>query len=205
MSAAFWNLIERGGVIMWPLLGLSLIAVTLSIERLWFFVRTNHPGRRARLTQMTGLLLRGEFASVRTLADSDRSVYGAMRRRLLDSTPPSEVAAAAAVESQRRRLERYSATLSTIITAAPMLGILGTVLGIISSFEVLADQTSADPRSVSRGIAEALITTAAGLIISLCTLFPYNGFRAQIDRTLSRMETLAAAAVGSDRSDRDGS
>ena len=116
----------------------------------------------------------------------------------------TEALAVDAVESQRRRLERFMPTLSTIITAAPMLGILGTVLGIISSFEVLSEQSAAaggtDPRSVSLGIAEALITPAAGLIVSLLTLFPYNAFRAQIERTLTRLETLAnSAMVGTHR------
>lgn len=87
-------------------------------------------------------------------------------------------------------------TLSTIITVAPMLGILGTVLGIISSFELLSDQaTTADPRSVSQGIAEALITTAVGLVIAIFTLFPYNSLRAQVNRTLSAIESLTWAAV----------
>ena len=87
-------------------------------------------------------------------------------------------------------------TLSTIITAAPMLGILGTVLGIIASFQVLAEQTAVtDPARVSQGIAEALVTTAAGLLIAVVTLFPYNALRAQVDRTLSRIESLAASAL----------
>ena len=90
--------------------------------------------------------------------------------------------------------------LSTIITAAPLLGILGTVIGIISSFQVLSEQTAAtDPRSVSHGIAEALLTTAAGLTIALVTLFPYMAFRGQIDRTLGRIELLAAATRAHDR------
>ena len=101
------------------------------------------------------------------------------------------------VESQRPRLERFMPTLSTIITAAPMLGILGTVLGIISSFEVIGQAGSAgDPSLVSQGIAEALLTTAAGLIVALLVLIPYNLFRSQVDRTLGRIETLVAAIQG---------
>ena len=77
-----------------------------------------------------------------------------------------------------------------------MLGILGTVLGIIASFELLSAQNaSTDPQSVSQGIAESLLTTAAGLVVAVVTLFPYNALRAQVDRTLSRLESLAAAAL----------
>ena len=84
-------------------------------------------------------------------------------------------------------------TLSTIITAAPMLGILGTVTGLIQAFNILSDEGVSDPRAISPAVAEALITTAAGLVIAIGVLFPYNAFRAQLDRTLSRIESLIAA------------
>ena len=85
--------------------------------------------------------------------------------------------------------------LSTVITAAPMLGILGTVLGIIQSFELLGGENIlTDPKQVSAGIAEALITTASGLSVALLTLFPFMAFKAQSDRALGRMEALSAAA-----------
>ena len=85
--------------------------------------------------------------------------------------------------------------LSTIITAAPMLGILGTVTGIIQSFNLIGSQNvMTDPHLVSGGIAEALITTAAGLVVALLTLFPFMAFRAQVDRSLGRLEVLVASA-----------
>jgi len=85
--------------------------------------------------------------------------------------------------------------LSTIITAAPLLGILGTVIGIIRSFNLLGEQRMlTDTRLVATGIAEALLTTALGLVIALVTLFPYMAFRKQADRALGRMESLIASA-----------
>jgi biopolymer transport protein ExbB len=99
------------------------------------------------------------------------------------------------VERQRPRVERFMPTLSTVITGAPMLGILGTVLGIIASFHLLSESAeTVTPRAVSGGIAEALLTTAAGLVIALIVLLPYNIFRAQQERTLGRLEALGAAA-----------
>lgn len=186
---------QRGGVVMWPLLVLSLLAVTLLFERAWFYFRTNNPARLRRVEHLGSLLRQNELGRARDVAAADGSVYGDVVRRIL-AEPISEAAATDAVEAQRRRLERFLPTLSTIITAAPMLGILGTVLGIIASFEVLSDQTSVtDPRLVSQGIAEALITTAAGLVVAVATLFPYNALRAQVDRTLSRIESLGSAAL----------
>jgi biopolymer transport protein ExbB len=197
MLDTFLQFMQRGGYVMWPLLALSIVAAALVLERCWFFLLTNHPGRLRRVEQIASLLRQGQRERAQQLADRDGSVYGDMLRRLYE-TPPGEAAGHAAVEAQRRRLERFMPSLSTIITAAPMLGILGTVLGIIASFELLSNATgpgSTDPRAVSQGIAEALLTTAVGLVISVAALFPYNAFRAQIDRTLSRLETLAAAAL----------
>ena len=85
--------------------------------------------------------------------------------------------------------------LDTVITAAPLLGILGTVVGIIQSFRLLGEQqTLTDPREVAGGIAAALLTTALGLIVALMTLFPYMIFRSQVGRALGRLESIIAAA-----------
>jgi biopolymer transport protein ExbB len=194
MIDQFNDLLRRGGPIMWPLLGLSLLGVMLCVERCWFWLRTNHPGRPRALARMARLLRQGDIAGVKALIDGDTSIYGRVVQMLLDEQVTDAVATEA-VESQRYRLERFMPTLSTIITAAPMLGILGTVTGIIASFNILSDETTTDPRAVSAGIAEALLTTAVGLVVALVVLFPYNAYRAQIDRTLARIEALVAAAM----------
>ncbi|MAX23378.1 MAG: flagellar motor protein MotA [Phycisphaeraceae bacterium] len=190
------DLMNRGGVVMWPLLAMSVLGVTLCLERMWFWLSTNRPGRREELGRLARLLRQGDHEKAMQLVAKDRSVYGKMVVQLLDE-PVTDALVVDVVESQRPRLERFMPTLSTIITAAPMLGILGTVLGIISSFEVIGQAGSAgDPSLVSQGIAEALLTTAAGLIVALLVLIPYNLFRSQVDRTLGRIETLVAAIQG---------
>lgn len=196
ISQSAADLMTRGGSVMWPLLALSLISATLIFERCWYFLRANHPGRMARVRAMAKHLRQSDRAAAKAVADADRSLYSRVVDRVL-AEPASEAAAVDIVESQRPALERFLPTLSTIITVAPMLGILGTVLGIIASFELLSDTvTTTDPRSVSQGIAEALITTAAGLVIAIFTLFPYNALRVQSERTLSAIESLAWAGVG---------
>ncbi|MEM1107154.1 MAG: MotA/TolQ/ExbB proton channel family protein [Planctomycetota bacterium] len=196
-TIALWagaaDLIDRGGVVMWPLLGLSVLAVALLLERGFFFLRTNSSARLKRVETMAKRLRHGDRLGASQIADADPTVYGDTVQRLLEEKL-TDASAADALEAQRRRLERFLPILSTIITAAPMLGILGTVLGIIDSFEVLGDQSSTrDPSLVGRGIAEALLTTAAGLVVALITLLPYNLIRAQVDRTLSRLESLVAS------------
>jgi biopolymer transport protein ExbB len=195
------GLMSRGGVVMWPLLALSILGVALVIERSWFYIRTNGFAQLKRLEALNKRLRAGDRSGATALAEQQAGVYADVADRLL-SEPATEAAATDAIESQRARLERFLPTLSTIITAAPMLGILGTVLGIIDSFEVLGGNTTdagtpggADPAQVGRGIAEALITTAAGLVVALVILLPYNLLRSQVDRTLSRLESLASAAI----------
>ena len=191
-----WLLIQRGGVVMWPLLFLSLLSMTLAFERAFFWLRINHRRRLANVEQMARLLRGGQTVAARALAQADDSLYGHVVATLLDESI-NDALVVDLIESSRSRLERFMPTLSTIITVAPMLGILGTVFGIISSFQVLSDRLAvSDPRDVGHGIAEALLTTAVGLIVAIFVLFPYNGFRAQVDRTLGRIESLVAAASG---------
>jgi biopolymer transport protein ExbB len=193
------DLMHRGGVVMWPLLAMSIVGVTLCLERMWFWITTNRPGRREDLQRLARLLREKKNDQALQLATRDRSVFGKLVQRLLDE-PITDALVVDVVESQRPRLERFMPTLSTIITAAPMLGILGTVLGIISSFEVIGQGGSAgDPSLVSQGIAEALLTTAAGLIVALVVLIPYNIFRSQVDRALGRIEMLVAALQSPDK------
>jgi biopolymer transport protein ExbB len=137
---------------------------------------------------------KGDRAQARALADTGNTVYARVARALIaDGT--SDAVAVGSVEHERIRMDRFMATLSTIITAGPMLGILGTVTGIITSFEVLSDGSAmVDPKAVSGGISEALVATASGLIVALLALFPYMAFGAQRETSVGRLETLISMA-----------
>ncbi len=86
------------------------------------------------------------------------------------------------------RLQRGFGLLSTIITAEPMLGILGTVTGIIQTFGALKVSDAASPLAATAGIGEALITTAAGLIVTLILVFPYNFLLGLLAKATARLE-----------------
>lgn len=188
-----------GGPVMWPLLAMSLVTLTLVIERALYWARAEGRASRRALGQLARALGTFEHApsSPPGLAPPYTGLVDSLSEAAKRQAAPREVEALAAqaIEEARPRIERFSATLSTIITAAPMLGILGTVTGIIASFKVLSDTTLRDPTAVAGGIAEALITTAFGLIVALVTLFPYMAFRAKVERCYSRMETLVDLAL----------
>ncbi len=195
-------LIERGGFIMLPLLFLSVVSLTLCAERMWFWATLHRAARLRRLQQIKNALRKGDLDLARKVASSDQSPYGQVAMLLIEEGATDAVAVEA-MESQRHKFDRFMVSLSTIITAAPLLGILGTVIGIIRSFRLLGGGEGGltDPTVVSLGIAEALLTTALGLVVALITLFPYMVFRGQVERSLGRVETLVAAAQQGFRSE----
>lgn len=191
-------LIERGGPVMYPLFGLSVISLALILERSWFWLSLRRKVTEARLQRLNAALRKADRRGAAQLSQPARTPYDRLASALLNNGS-SDAAALEAVQMERPRVERFMLTLSTIITAAPLLGILGTVAGIIQSFELLGEQAGVlDPKQVSGGIAQALITTAAGLIIALFTIFPYMAFRVQVDRAINRMESLIASAQEGD-------
>jgi biopolymer transport protein ExbB len=190
-----------GGWVMFPLLLLSVLSVAATIERIVFWARTHGSGRMRKVLALARRLRSGDQSGTRALAENDRTVYGQLTRLLIragafEREGLTEAEAREVIEQVRGPVERASVLQTTIITAAPMLGILGTVTGIIRSFTVLGSQEGiTDPSAVAGGIAEALYTTAFGLIVALVTLFPYVVFRAHVERAFNGMELLASAAV----------
>lgn len=188
------HVMERGGFVMWPLLILSILTVTFSIERFFFWQSINGRGRSQRFRRLIEALRENRRDTLRALVDKDTSPYGIVASEMMEHGA-SDAVAVAAVEAQRPRIDRFMGLLSTTITVAPMLGILGTVTGIIKSFKLLGGEgTMIDPRELSGGIGEALVATASGLIVAILAVFPYMAFRAQIDRAMGKLESVIASA-----------
>lgn len=188
----FMEIMHKGGPVMWVLLSMSVITLTLVFERAWFWLSTHKSERLAMLSRAGAMMRKGEMEKAKILLEADKSIYGGVMRPLLEEGY-SEEAAIAAVEGQRHRFERSMNILAAMISGAPLLGLLGTVTGLISTFKLMSDQiTSTNPASVGLGLSEALFNTAAGLIVALSALFPYTLYRTQVDRALGRIESLIA-------------
>ena len=191
------ELFIRGGPLMWPLLICSILSVTISIERVFFWLREH---RRRRDDLIEEIFWKTQDGQVETLLEKGHSAtneasgrdYGlrvllcGLAHRDCGLRETMEVAATKEIDRMRRGLD----ILDTIITMAPLLGILGTVLGIIDSFNLLSGSGIENPRAVTGGIAQALITTAAGLTVALVTLVPFNYFVEKVRKATNEINNL---------------
>ena len=186
------SMFVKGGPVMWPLLLCSIVSLAIILERLIFWWRIDWWRDDDAIEEVfsetekgnpDGALSAGRRSKdhvVRVLA------YG-LTHRVHGLTEAIEVKATEEVD----RMKAGMLILDTIITMSPLLGILGTVTGIIGAFELLGTGDIQDPSAVSGGIAEALITTAAGLSIALPTLVFFNYFTGRVQREAGRLEKAA--------------
>lgn len=191
MNAAFItarDIFASGGPVMWPLLVLSLAAVTIALERVVFWMRAHSSARARALTQIRIRWANQERSLEASLVRGAGPLYADAIDVLVRM---GSRGAGEAIESVRRGAERFGGTLSFIITGAPLLGILGTVLGIIRSFDALGTTgEEVQLPVIAAGIAQALVTTAFGLCVALLALAPYVYVRAQAQRALGEAEAL---------------
>lgn len=186
--------LEQGGVVMYPLVACSVISLTVILERTFFWIREDRRLNRALVDQVL------ELARLRKHEEIRKRTQGALDyvvKILVCGLVHREFSLSKAMEmaalEEIRRMKKHLSILDTMITAAPLLGILGTVLGIIHSFDMLGSAGIQDPQAVTSGIAQALLTTAAGLFIAIFTLFPFNYFNSKVEKARIRIEKYATS------------
>ncbi|BDI19415.1 hypothetical protein ANSO36C_52170 [Nostoc cf. commune SO-36] len=188
------NLFTAGGVVMWPLLAFSVLGGALIIERIRFWVRINQ--RQSRVVRDVLNLYRldnvvGAMDKLQKNADLPlaRIFLAALE---LEEPNPEEFRLALERESQAEIpvLKRFQNIFETIIGLAPLLGLLGTVLGLITSFASLnlGDVGGTKTTGVTSGISEALVSTASGLIVAIFTLLFANTFRGLYQRQIALIQ-----------------
>ena len=192
------TLMQRGGPVMWPIALCSLLTLFVVIRKglQWGFTLLY---LRLGAAEWQSALAALPDPAARTALPGrlpkPLSPYTRILRAAL-TTPelPFPDALQAAALREVRRLARGLGLLDTLVTLAPMLGILGTVTGIIASFNLMGQSGVDDPTGIAAGIAEALITTAAGLIVSILALLPLNLGRVLHQALVIRLQTAMTAA-----------
>ena len=184
------GILVKGGPIMIPLLASSVIALAVIIERFFFW-------RRLRKRESDTIILQfveaGNVEQAQKLANESkhpvaRVLFAGLEYRQLSPATAMEAAA----QAELRHVKAYLPILDTIITLAPLLGLLGTITGMISAFGIVSEAGLGQPMAITGGVAEALIATAAGLTIAIMTLIPYNYFRSKVEQLTERMEEQAS-------------
>lgn len=179
--------------ILYLLLGLSLAAVTIMLDRIWFYLQERPP--KAQLAAAVAALGKGGAAAALAKLTDARSMEAAVARACLshadDGVAAVEERKAGAIEQERARYERRLAFLGTLGNNAPFIGLFGTVLGIIRAFHDLAGNSLQGTQAVMSGIAEALVATGVGLLVALPAVAAYNIFTRQVERAASASEVLA--------------
>jgi len=185
---------HNGGPIMYPLLLCSIITLTIIIERSFFWIGIGMQKNQKLVDEVLKLTGKGEWDLVRQKASGSQNY---VIRMIISGILHREYSLIKAMESSAadeiNRMQRFMGVLDTMITVAPLMGILGTVMGIITSFDMLGATGVENPQAVTGGIAQALITTATGLSISIITVFPYNYFNSRIKRAAGIMEKYATS------------
>jgi biopolymer transport protein ExbB len=186
-----WEIVRAGGPLMWPIILCSIAAIAIVAERLW----TLHPQRvmpRGLLQKVWQLVENNQINDRVITALQQNSPLGrVLAAGLANRDRPREVMMERLEDTGRHvvhELERFLNTLGTIASVAPLLGLLGTVTGIIKAFNAITQGGMGDPRMLSGGISEALITTAAGLLVAIPALIAYRYLRGRVDRIVIDME-----------------
>lgn len=184
-----FDLLVRGGPVMVPLGLCSVLAVGILAERLWYLHRVARD-TSALLKRVESTASKGG-QTVAALNASKVPLARIVQKALERGETPSLSAAERQGAEEARRLEGHLPTVEAIVTLAPLLGLLGTITGMIRSFHILGVQGGDNPFAVTGGIAEALITTATGLIVAVCAFSGYVWCQHIMEREVHRMETVA--------------
>lgn len=193
------ELIQKGGIILVLILALAFVATVIIIERLLYFrkIRTDE---EKILFRLKATLEKGHYDEAISICEGNPSPITNLMKVGLEYREHSEErikdAIVSAANMEIPMLEKYLSALGTIANIATLLGLLGTVTGNIRSFGVLGSMGAVgDPSLLAKGIAEALLTTAAGLIVSIPTIVFYNYLVNRVNHTIIRLENRVTELV----------
>jgi biopolymer transport protein ExbB len=189
------QLIEQGGIVMVVILLLSFVATIIIIERLLYFRRIRVDEEKM-IDRLKTTLSKGHYDEAVSICENNPSPItnlmrvGIEHRGYSPQVIKDSIVDAANLEIPQ--MERFLSALGTVAHIAPLLGLLGTVTGNISAFGVLGEFGAVgDPALLAKGISEALLTTAAGLIVSIPSIIFYNYLVNKVNHIIIRLENRA--------------
>lgn len=191
LANALVDLFRHGGPIMWPIGVVTFAAIAIIFERCWWWLMHAKNRKPQDLERVLMSLESGDLGHAQKLsANSSDAVLRVVHAGLSHRHASLQGALQAAAGIEIRQAGRFLTAMDTIITLAPLLGLLGTVTGIMGSFSAVGGAELAVEK-VTGGIGEALIATAFGLGIAIATLIPYNWFHSKVAGLQHDIETAA--------------
>ena len=192
------NALRVGGIAVYPLGVLAIISFVITIDKMFLlFMRARLPPDLRALVETYGFAW--DTLAQRVGGLGTKNYFARFLRVILDhrAHPVWWVESRAADEAAliEKSLGRWLWILETIVTAAPLLGLLGTITGMIRSFRLFGNQGLVDPAGVTGGVAEALIATALGLFVALIALFAFNYCSDRQARIMDEMERLGTRLI----------
>lgn len=193
-----FELIIAGGWIMAPIILCSILALTIVVERFWT-LREKKIAPPNLVEQIIKLHNRNRITNEAINKLYNNSPLGRILAAGLRNMNSQRDLMKESIEEEGRQvvleLERFLNTLGTIASITPLLGLLGTVIGMIKVFAVITSLGVGDPKILADGISEALLTTAAGLSVAIPSVMFYRFFRGRVDELLLKMEAQAVYLV----------
>src|SRR5436309_8418376 len=182
---------HKGGPIMWPILIVSIIGLTVVIERIFWWGGRWFRRDPKRIEKVFTAIENGDTTEASRLSRGSRDpVLRMMWNGLNHQHASLQGALQVAAGIEIKRAGRFLVVMDTLVTLAPLLGLLGTITGLIRSFSFLGNEELA-VQAVTGGIAEALIATACGLGIAIFSLIPFNFFNSRVSNLEFELQTAA--------------
>lgn len=192
-----WNLIQAAGWPIWPLIIASVISLAIIGERFWS-LRVDLVAPKSLLNEVQATLQQGGITKDACARLENHSPLGEIFASALRNVNSSREVMKESIEETGRavvhKLERYLTTLGTIATVSPLLGLLGTVIGMVELFGAFT-ATGHDVAMFARGISVALYNTAMGIVVAVPSMIFYRHFRSKVDGLIVEMEQEAIKLV----------
>ncbi|MFO7774997.1 MAG: MotA/TolQ/ExbB proton channel family protein [Candidatus Hydrogenedentota bacterium] len=195
----YYEVIFRGGILMFPIMLCSVVALAITIERFFTLRRAKIDTREFMDTIRTVLRQNRTQEAIEICEETDGPIARITKAGILKHDRSKDEIREAVEDASHLeipRLERYMSALATCANIAPLLGLLGTVAGMIKAFAEIQDKEGqVNPSDLAEGIGNALVTTASGLTVAIPTLVIYNYFVSRVENMILEMEVSSSELV----------